>query len=123
VEYALANNFNSREGGEYESRAFAMANDLVDGTTPALVRTFRTHLLALRRRPDLVSAVYDRLPGVMRTILPGSGGATGSTPGGFYFVIGPEKQLSAYETYLHTVEGPQTTLYRLYPRDFWMTRP
>jgi hypothetical protein len=38
-----------------------------------------------------------------------------------FFVIGPEKQMSAYEAYLKSVEGADTQLYRLYPRDFWLT--
>jgi hypothetical protein len=41
-------------------------------------------------------------------------------PGGVYFAIGPEKQLDAYEQYLKKAEGPETKLYRLYPRDFWL---
>jgi Zn-dependent M16 (insulinase) family peptidase len=38
---------------------------------------------------------------------------------GIYFVIGPERQFSAWEEYLKSVEGPATKVYRLYPRDFW----
>ena len=38
-----------------------------------------------------------------------------------FFVIGPEKQMAAYEAYLKSVEGADTQLYRLYPRDFWLT--
>jgi len=37
-----------------------------------------------------------------------------------YYVIGPEKQLTAYEEYLKTVESPGVRLYRIYPRDYWM---
>ena len=40
--------------------------------------------------------------------------------GSNYFVIGPEKQMTAYEAYLKSAEGADTKLYRLYPRDFWM---
>jgi hypothetical protein len=42
-------------------------------------------------------------------------------PGRNFFVIGPEKQMAAYEAYLKSVEGADTQLYRLYPRDFWLT--
>jgi hypothetical protein len=35
-------------------------------------------------------------------------------------VIGPEKQLLAWEEYLRAVEGAGAKLHRLYPRDFWM---
>jgi hypothetical protein len=38
-----------------------------------------------------------------------------------YFVIGNDKQLAAYEGYLKSVQGANTRLDRLYPRDFWMT--
>ena len=37
-----------------------------------------------------------------------------------FFVVGPEKQFAAWEEYLKTVESPDTKVYRLYPRDFWM---
>jgi Predicted Zn-dependent peptidases, insulinase-like len=127
VEYAFANIIRSRAARGFEARAFAMADDLADGVTPAVVRNFRTRLLALRDRPDLVSAVYDRLPPVMRGLLPGyeAGDEATTTPpaGAHYVVIGPEKQLDAYEHYLKQHLGPQTTLFRLYPRDFWLTGP
>jgi hypothetical protein len=35
-------------------------------------------------------------------------------------VIGPEKQLVAYEAYLHAQVAKTTKLHRLYPRDFWI---
>jgi hypothetical protein len=41
--------------------------------------------------------------------------------GAINFVIGPEKQMKAYEAYLKSAEGENTVLYRLYPRDYWMT--
>jgi hypothetical protein len=48
-------------------------------------------------------------------------GAKATTVGdAVYFVIGPEKQFAAWEEYLRSVEGPETRLHRLYPRDFWM---
>jgi hypothetical protein len=34
-------------------------------------------------------------------------------------VIGPEKQLVAYEKYLKAVVTPQTRVVRIYLRDFW----
>jgi len=52
--------------------------------------------------------------------LPGYGKSVKNVPGGIYFVIGPEKQMQAYEAYLKSVDGANTTLFRLYPRDFWM---
>jgi hypothetical protein len=122
VEYSLATAFHSRADEGYESRAFAMADNLADGLTPAVVRNFRTRLLSLRTTPQLVDAVYTRLPAVMSAILPGyASGAAPPTADAHYFTIGPEKQLSAYESYLKRIDGPTTTLYRLYPRDFWLT--
>jgi hypothetical protein len=35
-------------------------------------------------------------------------------------VIGNAKQLTAYQDYLHAAVGKTTTLYTLYPRDFWL---
>ena len=40
-----------------------------------------------------------------------------------YFIIGDERQFSAYEKYLKSVVAPDAELYRLYPRDFWVTPP
>jgi hypothetical protein len=39
---------------------------------------------------------------------------------GVYFVIGPAKQLDAYQDYLRAAVGKTATLHRLYPRDFWI---
>lgn len=54
-------------------------------------------------------------------ILPGLGAKASEVRGGVFYVIGPEKQLTAYEQYLKTVEGQNAKLYRIYPRDYWMT--
>ena len=39
---------------------------------------------------------------------------------GSFMVIGPDKQLDAWESYLKSTEGASAKLYRLYGRDFWM---
>jgi hypothetical protein len=52
--------------------------------------------------------------------LPGYDANLRSVPGAIYFVIGNDKQFGAYEAYLKSTLGPDTQLYRLYPRDFWM---
>ena len=86
-----------------------MADNLADALTPGVVRAFRMRLLALRAAPHLVDAVYDRLPAAMQPILPGYAASDAApTTDARYFVIGPEKQMSAYEGYLKRVEGPQT---------------
>ncbi len=117
--YAIASAFGSRLANGYESRASAMAADLVDGLTPDVVRAFRSHLLALAKRADLATELATRMPRVYAKVLPGYGTLA---PDGIYFVIGPEKQLAAYEDYLHAAVGKDTKLRRIYPRDFWITR-
>jgi len=41
-------------------------------------------------------------------------------PGGTYLVIGSPQQLDLYQKYLQSSIGPETRLYKIYPRDFWM---
>ncbi len=53
-------------------------------------------------------------------ILPGYGPPPKLPRTGVFFVIGPETQLAAYERYLQSVEGVETKLFRLHPRDFWL---
>ena len=99
-----------------------MAADIADGTPPEAVRRFRQALLELRRTPNLSDELFRRMPAVYGRILPGLGGRAADVKGGVFYVIGPEKQLAAYEQYLKTVEGPDTKLFRIYPRDYWVTR-
>jgi hypothetical protein len=115
--YALAIAFTSRLANGYEARAGAMAADLVDGLTPDVVRAFRARLLELAKRPDLPAALFARVQGVYAKVLPGLGKLD---PDGEYFVIGPDKQLAAYEEYLRSAVGKDATLVRIYPRDFWL---
>jgi Zn-dependent M16 (insulinase) family peptidase len=118
--YAIATAFGSRVANGYESRASAMAADLVDGLTPELVRAFRGKVLDEAKRTDLATTLFDRMPKVYAKVLPGMGALD---PKGVYFVIGPDKQLAAYQDYLHASVGKDATLMRLYPRDFWLTAP
>jgi Zn-dependent M16 (insulinase) family peptidase len=122
VEYSIAQAFGEfRSGSPYEVRGESMAADLADGLTPETVRNFRQAILNLRREPNLAAELYKRMDQVYATVLPGYGGKGSDVQGAVYFVIGPEKQLSAYEQYLRTAEGANAKLYRLYPRDFWIT--
>jgi hypothetical protein len=122
VEYAVAQAFAQfRSALEYEVRGEAMSNDLADRLTPEDVRKFRRAILAMRSTPNLSDELYKRMGDVYATVLPGYGLKAKDVKGGVFYVIGPEKQLKAYEDYLKTVEGPGTRLYRLYPRDYWMT--
>ncbi|SDD42246.1 Zn-dependent peptidase, M16 (insulinase) family [Mucilaginibacter pineti] len=109
-----------RSADDYENRGEAMAADLVDGMTPDLIKQFRLAILKLRKEPGLVTEIYKRKDQVYETILPGYGKPSKDVAGGSFFVIGPEKQMVAYEAYLKSVNGADTKLFRLYPRDFWM---
>ncbi|MBA3454688.1 MAG: hypothetical protein H0T42_16495 [Deltaproteobacteria bacterium] len=115
--YAIAHAFSSRIASDYESRAWEMASNLVDGLTPAAVKTFRTTVLAQTQRADLAEALHARLPEVFGKILPGYGTPSAAS---VKFVIGPSKQLDAYQDYLHATVGKTTKLHRLYPRDYWI---
>ena len=99
------------------STAWSMASNLVDGLTPAAVKAFRTTVLAQTERKDLATALHARLPKVFGQIMPGYGAPS---PSAIYFVIGPAKQLDAYQDYLHATVNKTTTLHRLYPRDYWV---
>jgi Zn-dependent M16 (insulinase) family peptidase len=123
VEYAVAQVFvQFRSAGEYETRGEAMASDLADGVTPDAVRRFRQAVLQLRSTPNLADELYKRMGDVYARVLPGYGVKAGDVQGGVFYVIGPEKQLKAYEDYLKSVEGANTRLYRIYPRDYWMVK-
>lgn len=109
-----------RSASDYEVRGEAMATDLVDDYTPDKVKQFRLAVLKLRKVPQIIHQIYNYKDQVYEKILPGYGTPSKDVNGGIYFVIGPEKQMSAYEAYLKSVEGNEAKLYRLYARDFWM---
>jgi Zn-dependent M16 (insulinase) family peptidase len=116
--YAIAESFTSRIAQSYESRAREMAANLVDGLTPDVVRAFREKILALSKRPDFSAALAARKDEIHARVLPGYGKPLGQN--GVYMVIGPAKQLDAYQDYLRAAVGKDATLHRLYPRDFWV---
>ncbi|HET9943270.1 MAG TPA: hypothetical protein VFR05_08015, partial [Terriglobia bacterium] len=120
VEYAIAQAFGGiRSASSYEARGESMAANLADGMTPEIVSRFHRAILDLRSNPDLGGVLFKRIEAVYAPVLPGL--TTGKPPAdGIYFVIGPEKQLEAWEKYLRSVQGPTGVLHRLYPRDFWM---
>jgi hypothetical protein len=121
VEYAVAQAFTgTRAAQSYESRGEQMAYNLADGLTPAMVTSFHREILTLRRADDLVGELYRRMPGVSAKVLSGMGLKSTEVHDSVYFVIDPEKQLAAWEEYVQSVEGPETKVYRLYPRDFWI---
>ncbi|HEY0193457.1 MAG TPA: hypothetical protein VGC42_20210, partial [Kofleriaceae bacterium] len=118
--YAVAAAFDSRAASSYEGRASAMAGDVADGITPDVVKAFRAKVIALARRADLAHELAARMPGVYAKVLPGLRPAAAPVQDGVSFVIGPAKQLAAYEAYLHAAVGKAAVLHRLYPRDFWI---
>jgi hypothetical protein len=121
VDYAIAQAFNgTRAAASYENRGEAMAANLADGLTPEIISRYHREILRLRDTPNLAAELFGRMPGIYSQVLPVMGTSKSSIKDGIYFVIGPEKQLAAWETYLKSVEGPDAKLYRLYPRDFWM---
>ncbi len=122
--YAVSNAFASRVASSYEARASSMAANLVDGQTPELVKAFRTRVLEIAKQPDIAAKLFARMESTYGKVLPGYGvTATKPDASTTYFVIGPDKQLSAWEDYLKaTYKDPKIAkLYRLYPRDFWIT--
>jgi Zn-dependent M16 (insulinase) family peptidase len=121
VEYAIAGAFGAfRSASPYETRGESIATDIADGLTPDVIRRFRQSILSLRKDPKLAEELFKRMATVYARILPGLGVKAHDVEGGIYYVIGPEKQLSAYEEYLKTVEGNDARVHRLYPRDYWM---
>jgi Zn-dependent M16 (insulinase) family peptidase len=124
--YAVSNAFASRVASSYEARASAMAANLVDGQTPELVKAFRTRVLEIAKQPDIATKLFARMESTYGKVLPGYGiTATKPDASTTYFVIGPDKQLTAWEDYLKTTyKDPKIAkLYRLYPRDFWIPAP
>ncbi|MEP7164338.1 MAG: hypothetical protein ABI741_06580 [Ferruginibacter sp.] len=120
-EYVIAGAFRTRAANDYEGRVEAMAADITDGYTPDVIRHFRSGILELRKMPNLVEELYKRKDIVYEKILPGYGIKSKDVEGGIFYVIGNEKQMTAYEAYLQSVEGSDTKLYRIYPRDYWIT--
>jgi hypothetical protein len=121
ADYAVAQVFGeNRAAGTYEARAEGIASDLADNQPPDQVRAFRASILTLRKDPNLGNTLFDRKDAVYGKDLPGYNVKGRDVAGAEYFVIGPDKQLDAWEAYLKNAEGGDAKLYRIYPRDFWM---
>jgi Zn-dependent M16 (insulinase) family peptidase len=122
ADYAIAGAFQaSRAADSYEARGESMAADLADGLTPEVVKRFHQAILDLKRSPDLAAELFLRISVVDAKVLPGMGTKAKDVEGAVYFVIGPEKQLSAWEDYLKHEDSAEARVWRLYPRDFWFT--
>lgn len=124
AEYVMAQAFGeTRTSQSYEARAEGIAADLTDGQPPQVVRRFRQAMLDLRQDPKLVDKLFERKDRVHARLLPGYATTGLDTVAGSFFVIGPDRQLNAWDQYLQATTaagaGPQP-LQRLYARDFWM---
>jgi len=123
-EYVMAQAFGeTRASQSYEARAEGIAADMADGQPPQQVQRFRQAMLDLRRDPRLVDKLFERKDRVHASMLPGYAPQGLDTAAGSFMVIGPERQLSAWEQYLQAAPAPgaQTSaMQRLYARDFWM---
>jgi hypothetical protein len=119
--YTVAQVFGEfRSAGSFEARAEGMAADLADGQPSEQVRAFRESILKISKEPGFTDALFDRKDKVLGRVLPGYNVKGAEVPGAMYFVIGPDKQLDAWESYLQSADGAETKLYRIYPRDYWL---
>ncbi len=122
TDYAVAQAFQaSRAGSRYESRGEGIASDLVDGITPETVKRFRQGVMALRDDPELSKKLYDIMLPTYGTVLPGIEPNGSEVEDAVFFILGPETQFQSFEEYLRTAEGSAEEVFRLYPRDFWLT--
>lgn len=121
TDYAVAQVFGySRAPSRYEQRGQAIAADLADEITPEVVKRFRQKVLAQKKRKGLYRELKSRMESVYGPVLIGYGPPLSESDEGIFFLIGPEPQFKSLEEYIETTEGKQT-VYRLYPRDFWLT--
>jgi len=122
TDYAIAQVFgNSRAPSRYEQRGEAMAADLADNITSEVVKNFRQKVLAQKDRKDLYHELKSRMERTYGPVMIGYGPPLSESEDGNFFLIGPESQFKSLEDYIETTEGRQN-VYRLYPRDFWLTR-
>jgi Zn-dependent M16 (insulinase) family peptidase len=121
TDYAMAQVFrDSRAPSRYEERGEAMAANLADGIAPEVVKRFRQKVLAQKDRKDLYRELKSRMESVYGPVLIGYGPRLAESEDGIFFLIGPQPQFESLERYIEETEGRQT-IYRLYPRDFWLT--
>jgi Zn-dependent M16 (insulinase) family peptidase len=121
TDYAIAQVFRrSRAPSRYEDRGKGMAADLADNLSPEVVKGFRQKVLAQKNQEDLYRELKSRMETVYGPVLAGYGPSLAQSEDGIFFLIGPESQFESLENYIEATEGRQT-VYRLYPRDFWLT--
>lgn len=121
TDYAVAQVFGfSHAPSRYEQRGQAMASDLTDGFTPEKVRAYRQKVLDMRHRDHLYEEVKARMEAAYGPVLIGYDAPLSESENGNFFIIGPKSQFESLEAYIEMTEEKQT-VYRLYPRDFWLT--
>ncbi|RKX26421.1 MAG: hypothetical protein DRP45_03560 [Candidatus Zixiibacteriota bacterium] len=120
ADYTIAQVFGgSRAASRYEQRGAAMAADLTDGFTPEMVRAFRQRVLDLKASENLYGKLKARMEESYGPVLIGYGAPLSESKDGNFFLIGPETQFELLEDLIEQAESKQT-VYRLYPRDYWL---
>ncbi len=120
TDYAVAQVFlSTRAPSRYEARGEAMAANLADGVTPDVVRAFRQKVLEIGSRDGLYEELKSRMEAAYGPVLIGYGPPLSESKEANFFLIGPEPQFESLEKHIEQTEGKQT-IYRLYPRDFWL---
>ncbi len=136
LDYALAGLFDDYRGaGPPLARGRIAAAELADGLTPEIMEAFHRKAVELVRsgiphngyvagseeaRRALLERVIERLGPVLAPILPGLRGTEGeSARDRIVFLIGPRRQVDAFEAYMKAAE-PGTSILRLYPADYWL---
>lgn len=121
ADYAIAQAFGySRAPSKYETRGEAMASDLADGFLPEREAEFRHKVLEIAKENNLYEDLVKHMQDAYGTVLIGYGKPLSESREGSFFLIGPEPQFESLEEYIEGVEEPQK-VYKLYPRDFWLT--
>jgi Zn-dependent M16 (insulinase) family peptidase len=122
VDYCVAQIFSaSRAQSRYEPRGEMMAGNLADGRTPEKIKAFRQKVLDIRKTDGLFEKLVSRMEQSYGPVLIGYGPPVTQSEEGFFLLIGPEPQFESLEKYIEQAEGEKHTVYRLYPRDFWLT--
>ena len=122
ADYVIGLSFErSRAPDRYEARGETMAADIADGFVPDVIAEFRRTVLETRQMDGFLDKLRSRMEDVYGKVLVGYGQNTVDVENGNFFLIGPEEQFVSLENYIASVEGQQT-VYRLYPRDYWLVR-
>ena len=120
LDYATAQVFGvSRTQSPYETRAFSMASDIVDGYTPERVRAYRKQVLRMRSQEHLKARIVDRLESAYGPVLVGYGDALSKSEEGIFYLIGPPSQFESMDEEIGK-HDPGQSIVKLYPRDYWI---